>query len=47
MSLEIKELTQQRDLAQYRIQEMLQWTSDNQVSNTQVSEVILFVSGFT
>ncbi|KAK1391662.1 kinesin-like protein NACK2 [Heracleum sosnowskyi] len=37
MSLEIKELTKQRDLAQSRIQEMLQSTSDNQVSKTRIA----------
>lgn len=41
MDMEIKELTQQRDLAQSRIQEMLQSTSDHRVSKTWVGGVVL------
>lgn len=42
MDTEIRDLTRQRDLAQSRLQEMLQSSSDNQVSKTSVGKVILF-----
>lgn len=41
MDSDIRDLTRERDLAQSRLQEMLESTSDNQVSETWVGEVVI------